>query len=80
MALTVAWVPTGMKIGVSMSPWGVVKEPRRAAPSCFSNRNWIAAKDACTQGRTPQPGAGKSSRPPLRGLVPAFQKMNIASP
>ena len=30
MALTVALVPTGMKIGVSISPWAVFKDPRRA--------------------------------------------------
>src|SRR5690242_12338101 len=36
MALTVAWVPTGMKIGVSMVPWEVVREPSRAAhPGSF---------------------------------------------
>jgi hypothetical protein len=29
-ALTVAAVPTGMKTGVSMEPWGVVRRPRRA--------------------------------------------------
>jgi len=26
-----AWVPTGMKMGVSIVPWGVVSVPRRAA-------------------------------------------------
>jgi hypothetical protein len=31
IALTVAWVPTGMKMGVSMVPCGVVKEHVRAA-------------------------------------------------
>ena len=31
MALTVAWVPTGMKIGVAMVPWGVEMDPSRAA-------------------------------------------------
>jgi len=29
--LTVAWVPTGMKTGVRISPWGVFSTPRRAA-------------------------------------------------
>jgi hypothetical protein len=31
MALTVAWVPTGMKIGVEIVPWGVEMVPSRAA-------------------------------------------------
>src|SRR5688572_24624625 len=31
--LTVAWVPTGMNVGVSTGPWGVVSRPVRAAPS-----------------------------------------------
>jgi hypothetical protein len=31
--LTVPWVPTGMKAGVSTTPCGVVSRPRRAAPS-----------------------------------------------
>ena len=30
MALTVPCVPTGMKTGVSTTPWGVVSRPRRA--------------------------------------------------
>src|SRR5947208_2598969 len=32
-ALTVPWVPTGMKIGVSMTPWRVARRPRRALDS-----------------------------------------------
>ena len=35
MAFTVAWVPTGMYTGVSISPWGVWRRPRRA-PVCLS--------------------------------------------
>ena len=31
--LTVAWVPTGMNIGVSTVPCGVSSRPRRARPS-----------------------------------------------
>ena len=30
---TVAWVPTGMKVGVSTSPCGVVRTPVRALPA-----------------------------------------------
>src|SRR5690554_615918 len=30
MVFTVAWVPTGIKIGVSTTPWGVSRRPRRA--------------------------------------------------
>jgi hypothetical protein len=30
MAFMAAWVPTGMKMGVSMTPWGVEIRPRRA--------------------------------------------------
>jgi hypothetical protein len=46
MAFTVAWVPTGMKAGVAMFPWGVVKEPRRAAfePSFFMRLKLIDDK------------------------------------
>src|SRR4051812_41566361 len=36
---TDASVPTGMKTGVSIVPWGVVTRPRRAAPSVWSNSN-----------------------------------------
>ena len=32
-ALTVAWVPTGMNCGVSITPCGVVSEPSRARPT-----------------------------------------------
>src|SRR5881628_157286 len=38
-ALTVACVPTGMKTGVSTTPWAVVRRPRRAAPSVASRWN-----------------------------------------
>ena len=31
-AFTVAWVPTGMNWGVSITPCGVVSEPTRASP------------------------------------------------
>ena len=34
IALTEAWVPTGMNIGVSKVPWGAVICPKRA-PVCF---------------------------------------------
>ena len=33
---TVAFVPTGMKAGVGMSPWAVCTVPARAAPSVAS--------------------------------------------
>ncbi len=33
---TVAFVPTGMKAGVGMSPWAVWTVPARAAPSVAS--------------------------------------------
>ena len=41
MALTVPWVPTGMKTGVRTSPWAVVIRPRRAFDfgSVFSKSN-----------------------------------------
>jgi hypothetical protein len=43
MAFMAAWVPTGMKIGVSITPWGVVTVPRRAAVvlSFLFNLNFI---------------------------------------
>src|SRR6476619_7169477 len=34
--LTAAWVPTGMKTGVSTGPCGVSRRPRRAGPSVES--------------------------------------------
>src|SRR5258708_7132373 len=36
---TLPRVPTGMKTGVSTTPWGVVIRPRRAAPSEFRSSN-----------------------------------------
>ena len=41
-AFTAAGVPTGMKAGVSTTPWGVVRRPARARPSVFSREK---AKD-----------------------------------
>jgi len=41
--LTVACVPTGMKTGVSMSPWAVCKIPARA-PVC-GQVAWISKLD-----------------------------------
>src|SRR5690242_6938325 len=38
MPLTVAWVPTGMKTGVSTSPWGVWRMPARARVTGHSAR------------------------------------------
>src|SRR4051812_18934246 len=38
--LTVAWVPTGMKMGVSTGPCDVCSRPRRAAPSVASSSKW----------------------------------------
>ena len=38
IALTVAWVPTGMKAGVRMFPRGVEISPRRAVPSVARTR------------------------------------------
>ena len=35
MAFMAAWVPTGMNMGVSMVPWGVVRVPRRAPLASF---------------------------------------------
>src|SRR4051794_6120493 len=44
--LTVAWVPTGMKIGVSTVPCGVVSRPVRAAPSrCSTVKEMDMGKD-----------------------------------
>src|SRR5215470_6793489 len=37
-ALTVAWVPTGMKAGVATGPCGVMISPHRAAPSVAIRR------------------------------------------
>ena len=45
-ALTVAWVPTGMKTGVSTGPWGVSSRPRRAAPADDLITHLIAAEEA----------------------------------
>ena len=42
MVLTVACVPTGMKMGVSITPWGVCSRPRRApvwAQTCSSSNS-----------------------------------------
>jgi hypothetical protein len=36
----VAWVPTGMKIGVSMTPWRVRSRARRAAQSVAVPSSW----------------------------------------
>src|ERR1035438_2530281 len=41
-ALTVPWVPTGMKAGVSMAPWTVASLPRRAAVAESVLRSWKA--------------------------------------
>src|SRR5664279_3234873 len=43
-ALTLPWVPTDMKTGVSTTPWGVVNRPRRAldVASVFSSSNMAA--------------------------------------
>ena len=38
--LTVAWVPTGMKAGVSTVPCGVIKRPRRAAEAGSWSSVW----------------------------------------
>ena len=40
-ALTVAWLPTGIKTGVGTAPWGVLSSPRRAA---LSAAVWINLK------------------------------------
>jgi hypothetical protein len=47
IAFTVACVPTGMKIGVSILPCVVVREPKRAAePGSFLiNSNFRAGKN-----------------------------------
>jgi hypothetical protein len=51
MALTEAWVPTGMKTGVSMTPWAVVSRPRRAlVPGSVASSSNIRPDDA-TGGR-----------------------------
>ena len=39
---TVAFVPTGMKAGVGMSPWAVWTVPARAAPSAASSVKQVA--------------------------------------
>jgi hypothetical protein len=44
IAFTAPWVPTGMKAGVWMGPWGVENRPARAAPQ----RAWrVKQKGAC---------------------------------
>jgi hypothetical protein len=45
--LTAPWVPTGMKAGVWMGPWGVVKTAARARSEVASreNRNGVARND-----------------------------------
>jgi hypothetical protein len=37
MALTAPWVPTGIKIGVGITPCSVTMDPARADPSVASN-------------------------------------------
>src|SRR5579875_3979771 len=46
-ALTEAWVPTGMKTGVSMTPWAVCSSPARAPVS--GHRAWISKRRADMQ-------------------------------
>ena len=61
MALTEPTVPTGMKMGVGMTPWAVRSSPARAAPSvCCSvktgsdmARSLSASAPRCKARRTP---------------------------
>src|SRR6266550_711257 len=57
--LTVAWVPTGMKKGVSTVPCGVVRRPRRASDGsvfAISNEKFIFHE-------TPESRTGKNAGP-----------------
>src|SRR4051812_32659642 len=36
-------VPTGMKAGVRIAPWGVISLPVRAAPSVANNSKWLGS-------------------------------------
>src|SRR5205823_7540885 len=52
--LTVAWVPTGMKTGVSTGPCGVASNPVRAAPS--RRRTWKETAMKTRPGPALKPG------------------------
>ena len=58
-ALTVPCVPTGMKMGVSTTPWGVVSRPRRAA---VAGSVWSRAKCADMSWRRFERGAIDGNR------------------
>src|SRR5689334_9752034 len=60
-ALTVAWVPTGMKTGVCTSPWIVFKTPRRALVFVSDLRSSNIEQAAEPASR---PGSFQGGRPP----------------
>ena len=71
MAFTAPCVPTGMNIGVSTAPCGVVITPARAAPSVWVTRNekameigWpIGSESASPSPQSPVPSAELLSLP-----------------
>src|SRR5215471_11235236 len=70
MALTLPWVPTDMKTGVSTTPWAVVNRPRRAlvSRSFLSNSKDIWRR----RGKPPaaitqQQNEGRGQRSEVRG-------------
>src|SRR5690242_8353390 len=63
--LTVAWVPTGMKTGVSTAPCGVSSRPSRAAPSRACTWKRVAMqKRISPQGHKEHKGRHKEDRKP----------------
>src|SRR5207244_538097 len=66
--LTVAWVPTGMKTGVSTTPCGVWSRPSRAAPSVCTISNWIAIPNERPLAKTQRSPRGQTRGCLLGGL------------
>ena len=71
---TAPGVPTGWKVGVSRTPWAVVKRPRRARPSSARSWNWSTAGDFRPRGRRCHP------TPNLRGQKASPTARSMASP
>src|SRR5258706_4735966 len=64
MALTVPYVPTGMKTGGSMLPWAKVKRPRRASPSLDRISNFMSGGRALVRaGAIDQHGVAVAEKP-----------------
>src|SRR6185436_4610082 len=61
--LTAPSVPTGMKAGVSTTPWGVESRPRRAAPQVAVTSN-VRGTETISQ-RSPGQPQGLPLRQPL---------------